>query len=299
MQQTHATSDSEEGSETEPEEDTFSMPEPEQVIKLSAQVRGASGMLWKGRVRGGGNDIFLERSWVRNNFGRSFRKSVEAAGGRYVYIPTGRAQERAAPADLVAIGMDRGFSFCSIPVLSAPGASDNSSGAILTAECPVVAYRQGAADLCAAYGLASAMHHYGDASGGTAIAACARAALASDDAFGHVTAAVRIDAAGWSSEPITDHDPLATIIETPVNMQIVGSDGAGTHAVATLGGYIFDAAEARALPFTRAALDRCVGAQLNGARFSHVARAVRLVPGKSLRKRRRRDVWVQSTEGIA
>ena len=78
---------------------------------------------------------------------RSFRKSVEAAGGRYVYIPTGRAQERAAPADLVAIGMDRGFSFCSIPVLSAPGASDNSSGAILTAECPVVAYRQGAADL--------------------------------------------------------------------------------------------------------------------------------------------------------
>lgn len=230
---------------------------------------------------------------------RSFRKSVEAAGGRYVYIPTGRAQERAAPADLVAIGMDRGFSFCSIPVLSAPGASDNSSGAILTAECPVVAYRQGAADLCAAYGLASDMHHYGDASGGTAIAACARAALASDDAFGHVTAAVRIDAAGWSSEPITDHDPLATIIETPVNMQIVGSDGAGTHAVATLGGYIFDAAEARALPLTRAALDRCVGAQLNGARFSHVARAVRLVPGKSLRKRRRRDVWVQSTEGIA
>ena len=91
----------------------------------------------------------------------------------------GRAQERAAPADLVAIGMDPGFSFCWIPVLSAPGASDNSSGAILTAECPVVAYRQGAADLCAAYGLASAMHHYGDASGGTAIAACATLASAS------------------------------------------------------------------------------------------------------------------------
>ena len=72
-------------------------------------------------------------------------------------------------------------------------------------------------------------------------------------------------------------------------MQLVGSDGAGTHAVATLGAFIFDAAEQRALPISRAALDHCVGAQLNGARFSHVARAVRLVPGKSLRKRLRRD----------
>ena len=69
----------------------------------------------------------------------------------------------------------------------------------------------------------------------------------------------------------------------------VGTDGAGTHAVATLGGFIFDAAEARAMPLSRAALDRCVGAQLNGARFSHVARAVRLVPGKGLRKRLQRE----------
>ena len=72
-------------------------------------------------------------------------------------------------------------------------------------------------------------------------------------------------------------------------MQLIGSDGAGTHAVATLGGLIFDAAEARALPLSRAALDQCVGAQLNGACFSHVARAVRLVPGKRLRKRLRRE----------
>ena len=62
-------------------------------------------------------------------------------------------------------------------------------------------------------------------------------------------------------------------------------DGAGTHAVATLGRLIFDAAEASALPLSRASLDRCVGKHLNGATFSHVARAVRLVPGKSVRKR--------------
>jgi hypothetical protein len=102
-------------------------------------------------------------------------------------------------------------------------------------------------------------------------------------------ASQRTAAAGWSSRPIATHDPLATLIDTPVNLQLVGSDGAGTHAVATLGGLIFDAAEARALPLSRAALDHCVGAQLNGARFSHVARAVRLVPGKSLRKWLRRE----------
>ena len=43
-----------------------------------------------------------------------------------------------------------------------------------------------------------------------------------------------------------------------------------------------------ALPLSRAALDRCVGTHLNGTTFSHVARAVRLVPGTSVRKWLRR-----------
>ena len=47
---------------------------------------------------------------------------------------------------------------------------------------------------------------------------------------------------------------------------------APAHAVATLGGLIFGAAEARALPLSRTSLDRCVGAHLNGECFSHVAR---------------------------
>ena len=209
---------------------------------------------------------------------RSFLDAVRAADGRFRHIPTGNAR----PAALACVGDQ----WDGPEVLFAPGTSRE---VILTAECPLIAYRQGAADLCVTYGLASAMHEYGDAVGAKAIANCARAALASSNAFGFVTEAVRTDAAGWYSAPIADHDPLVCIIDTPVNMQLVGSDGAGTHAVATLGGFIFDAAEQRTLPLSRAALDHCVGAQLNGARFSHVARAVRLVPGKSLRKRLRRD----------
>ena len=50
-----------EDSETEPEEGTFSRPDPQQVIKLSAQPCGNGGRFqWRGRLRGGGADVFLE-----------------------------------------------------------------------------------------------------------------------------------------------------------------------------------------------------------------------------------------------
>ena len=164
-------------------------------------------------------------------------------------------------------------------VLSAQGATANP-----VVQCPAIAYRQRGADFCAAYGLASALAHYGDAAAGEAVAACAAAALASGDAFAHVRGVVCSEAAGWRVEPLAGHDPLSAIVAEPIALQLVASDGSGTHAVATVGGLIFDAAEARALPLSRAALDRCVGTHLNGTTFSHVARAVRLVPGTSVRK---------------
>ena len=118
----------------------------------------------------------------------------------------------AAPDGIGITGTDRAST---ASALSAQGAPASAEGAILTAECPRVAYPQGAADLCAAYGLASAVHEYGDASAAAAIAACAHAALATDDTFGHVTDAVRTDAAGWSSTPLTAHDPLAKLMRDP------------------------------------------------------------------------------------
>ena len=96
---------------------------------------------------------------------------MQAARGHLVHIPTGRAQDR--PAHVETADHRDGPE-----ALSVPGALA-SAGAILEAECPLVAYRQGAADLCAAYGLASAVHSYGDTSAAAAIADCARDALAS------------------------------------------------------------------------------------------------------------------------
>ena len=61
--------------------------------------------------------------------------------------------------------------------------------------CPVITYQQGGADLCAAYGLASAVRYYGDRVAADAIAACAAAALASGDVFGYVRAIVNSEQA--------------------------------------------------------------------------------------------------------
>ena len=253
------------------------LPPPEQVVKLSGRIVGDGGfVVWRGRLRRGAERA-LDGSWVRSNFKASFLDKVLAERGRYVYIPIGCAQER-PPAGSSGGHRDR------LEALVATTTPVQSSGA-----CPVVAYRQGGFDLCAAYGLASAVHAYGDVSAAAAIAASARAALASGDAFRHVRTVVESQAAGWSEVPLVKHDPLTALIAEPVHLQLVGSDGAGTHAVATLGGLIFDSAEACALPLSRAALDRCVGVHLNGATFSHVARAVRLVPGKSVRKWLRRE----------
>ena len=81
---------------------------------------------------------------------------MQAAGGRFVHIPTGTAR----PQQAASAGLSGHWD--GPEVLSAPGTSA-SAEVIPTAECPVVAYRQGAADLCAVYGLASAVQHYGDA----------------------------------------------------------------------------------------------------------------------------------------
>ena len=246
------------------------VPAPAQIIKLSGQLRGVGGFIvWRGRLRGGAERA-LEGTWVHSNFKASYLEKVTAAGGSFVHIPTGNARERPCCPSGHRDGPK---------VLSAQTSPEKSA-----AECPLVAYPQGRHDYCVACSLASALHAYGDAVAASSVARTARAALASGDAFGYVRKVVRSEAGGWSEVPLTQHEPLHAHITEPVHMQLVGTDGAGTHAVATLGGLIFDSAEARALPLSRASLDRCVGMHLNGASFSHVARAVRLVPGKSVRR---------------
>ena len=95
---------------------------------------------------------------------------MQAADGRFKHVRTGNARpQQAVPGGSGGLGDGP-------KALAAPGASA-SAGAILAVACPMVAYPQGTADLCATYGIASAVHEFGDASGAATIAACARAAL--------------------------------------------------------------------------------------------------------------------------
>ena len=80
--------------------------------------------------------------------GARARRLPRARAGNVALLPTANARPQAAPAGNGGQRED----------LSAPGTLA-SAGVILTAECPVVAYRQGAAR-CAAYGFASAVHEY-------------------------------------------------------------------------------------------------------------------------------------------
>ena len=76
---------------------------------------------------------------------RSFLHAVQTAGGRSRHFQTGnvRPQQEAAPAGV-------GGLWDGPKVLSTMGTLPR--GVIPTAECPEVAYRQGAADLCEAFG---------------------------------------------------------------------------------------------------------------------------------------------------
>ena len=85
---------------------------------------------------------------------------------------TALAGSAASDAALGGIGIT-GTERASASVLSAQGWP-------LTAECPRVACPQGAAGLCAAYGLSSALHEDSDGSAAGAVAACV---VASGDAW--------------------------------------------------------------------------------------------------------------------
>lgn len=200
-----------------PTESTRDAPEPEHVIKLSAAVggggpwsrRGGGRLLWRGRLLGGGEDRSLAGTWVRANFKAPFLHSVISKRGRFVHVPiVGPISRQYRPLHAVSV-----YHRDEPEVLIAPttGAGADTSGWPLKPkavgpELTSQTDQQGAA----LYGLASAVHHYSDRAAAAAIAACAAPDLAGGDAFGHVCATVRSEAAGWGETPLTDHDPHAT-----------------------------------------------------------------------------------------
>ena len=164
---------------------------------------GSGTIIWRGSLPRSGAQRSLAGAWVRRNFKTSFIEAVIAEGGKFKPVPTGRAQDRPALS-----GTDQGLEPC------------YGATAICKLGSPEVRYQQGSADLCAAYGLASALQYRGDAEAASAIALCARGALASRDAFGHVRDVINSAAVeGWAVLTLKGHKPLSTIIADPINLR--------------------------------------------------------------------------------
>ena len=132
---------------------------------------------------------------------------THTAGGEYLAVPIGRAQEQLA----LCLASSRGDG----PESLVP----QGTTVILGGSCPAVAYQQGAADYCVAYGAASACFT-------PATTPPPRRSLASPRR--RCTAAMRsassatfftLSTAG-ASAAVKHHDPFIASINTPVILQV-------------------------------------------------------------------------------
>ena len=179
-----------------------------EIVKLAAFALGSGGRArWCGQLACGVK-LDLTGTWVRENFRAAFIERVRAAAGEFLAVPIGRAQERPAP----CLASDRGDG----PEALVP----QGTTVILGGSCPAIAYQQGAADYCVAYGAASAVLHAGDHTTAAAIAGVAATALQSGDALGFVRDFVLNSVDGWACRRLKNYDPLIASIDTPVILQV-------------------------------------------------------------------------------
>lgn len=141
------------------------------------------------------------------------------------------------------------------------------------------------------------MYEYGDEAGAEVLKAHAETAWRSGDAMLEIIKKVNSSSVGgWDARWAKKKEPeggdiLAESFEPPqrglLQLQI-GTD----HAATLYGKWLFDANFTTALPLCRASLDAMVARTREGARFSHVARAMRLDSGRgrsTVRMKRVRD----------
>lgn len=90
---------------------------------------------------------------------------------------------------------------------------------------------------------------------------------------------------GWQkTKHIPNFDPLADTSMHATIVQLSDSNGSNTHAIGIAGRWLFDSNQKEALPLTAKSLNACC---LGDATFDHASYAVRLFPGKRLKKRKR------------
>ena len=239
------------------------------IYKLWAEKQG-DRVVYHGLVRGAPGWEALEEPWVLENFGQygHWLETLRSNGGKPLVVPMGRA----------AAG---------IPVES--GASDQHGGlggsGPTRVVVPSVVTHQGERPYCSTYGPAGALRFCGYIEQAEALEACADELLAC--ATHQAASAVQrlTGMGGWAkTEHVKSFNPLLDRSPHPTVLQICASDGDNTHVVGLAGDWIFDSNYHEPLPLCAASLDSCC---IGAATYLRASYAVRLEPGKALKRKRK------------
>ena len=227
--------------------------------------------------------VELSAAFVRAHFKSWFLNKCANAEhrGKFVHVPIGASEARP---------ISSGASLGATPEPLSIGDLDSCGK-------PVKYRDEGSKDLCAPYGLASALHDLGarDNQGGDLGTRLAKRApkLAKANGKGSggsdkdaVTACVaEMSQSGWTvAESFTErggYSPTKNVSRHVTLVQLTGQ-----HAVATVeddaGAWVFDSNETHALPLTHESLSRCMGSG-RVYKSGSAVRAYRFAPGKKAR----------------
>ena len=268
-----------------------SVSEARRISKLKVEVMGDGGRC---KYTGLKKDTQcpLEPAFVRAHFKEWFLLKCASAEycGEFVPVPIGASEGRPTP------------SGASLGAPCEPASS--STGGLDSCRKPVKYRDGGGKDLCAPYGLASALHDLGARGNqgndlGAHIAkrapklAKARGKGSGGNDKDAVTACVdEMRNAGWPvTESFTERgsfSPTKSVSRNPTLVQLTEQ-----HAVATVedddGKWVFDSNEEHALPLTHESLSRCMGEGRVYTSGSAV-RAYRFAPGKKARAATKRNL---------
>jgi hypothetical protein len=228
-------------------------------------------------------------AWVEENFETWFLDIVRASVCQWRKIPEGKAPTQPSA------GLD------ATDATTVAWATPETVASLAFGEVlPSVEFQQGDAATCLTCAGANGLFAVGDADGAARVAAAAARTgeqrLTNIKQLGQY---IYSSVVGWSPQNPVNFYPgaasdrhcrglmahlLAHPSELPTVVTLCDSEGAEDHDVAMVGALIFDSNKPRALPLSQESLDRCVDIERTGLTCTAIARAVRLVPTKKMRR---------------
>ena len=181
--------------------------------------------------------------------------------------------------------------------------SSASDGSVVDGSPPLVPFTQGKDDTCFPCAGANALWSAGDHDGAARVAAekYYLACGVVKNLLGPL--AQNLEGSGWNcgldnakgswypDAPIDTHRAglMPYMIDNPYEGPTVAvlrdDKGVADHVVAIFGSLIFDSNRSHALPLTRESFDLCADTDHSGTKCNGIARAMRLIPTKKMRKK--------------